>query len=183
MMEGKVMERFLGLKHIERCTTVALKEALVGMLSSYKLIISRIREQGYVGASNMRGEFNGVQKLIRDENPFAYFVHCFAHQLQLVVVTVSSSTAATIDFFNYVPLIVNTVGASCMRKDALLAKHHDVLLEKVENGEITTGRGLNQECSLARPGDTRWGSHLKTLLRIMVMWEAIILSGLWIPHT
>lgn len=46
MMEGKVMERFLGLKHIERCTTVALKEALVGMLSSYKLIISRIREQG-----------------------------------------------------------------------------------------------------------------------------------------
>lgn len=99
MMEGKVMERFLGLKHIERCTTVALKEALVGMLSSYKLIISRIREQGYVGASNMRGEFNGVQKLIRDENPYAFYVHCFAHQLQLVVVAVSTSILAIADFF------------------------------------------------------------------------------------
>ncbi|KAJ4786892.1 zinc finger MYM-type-like protein [Rhynchospora pubera] len=172
--EGKVLERFVEIQHIERCTAVALKEALVGMLCSHKLSISMLRGQGYDGASNMRGEFNGVQKLIRDENPYAFYVHCFAHQLQLVVVTVSTSTPAIADFFNYVPLIVNTVGASCMRKDALLARQHDLLLEKVENGEILTGRGLNQESSLARPGDTRWGSHLKTLLRILVMWEAII---------
>ena len=112
--------------------------------------------------------------MIRNENPYAFYVHCFAHQLQLVVVSVSTSSADIADFFNYVPLIVNTVGASCMRKDVLLAKHHDVLLEKIENGEIMTGRGLNQESGLARPGDTRWGSHLKTLLRILVMWEAII---------
>jgi hypothetical protein len=44
-----------------------------------------------------------------------------------------------------------------MRKDILLAKHHDVLLEKIENGEIMTVKGLNQENSLVRPGDTRWG--------------------------
>ncbi|KAJ1282880.1 hypothetical protein BS78_03G085400 [Paspalum vaginatum] len=141
--EGKVLERFLGLQHIERCTAIALKEALVSMISSHKLSISMLRGQGYDGASNMRGEFNGVQKLIRDENPYAFYVHCFAHQLQLVI------------FFNYVPLIVNTVGASCMRKDALLEKQHDVLLEK--------------ESNLARPGDTRWGSHLKTSLRILVI--------------
>ena len=42
------------------------------------------------------------------------------------------------------------------------------------NGEIMTGRVLNQESSLARPGDTRWGSYLKTLLHILAMWEAII---------
>jgi hypothetical protein len=101
-------------------------------------------------------------------------VHYFAHQLQLVVVTISSSSADIVDVFNYVPLIVNIVGASCMRKDALLAKHRDVLLEKIENGEIMTGKGLNQESSLASLGDTRWGSHLKTLLRILVMWETII---------
>ena len=172
--EGKVMERLLGLQHIGSCTAAALKEALVKILNSHKLPISRLRGQGYDGASNMRGEFNGMQKLIRDENPYAFYVHCFAHQLQLVVVTVATSTPAIADFFNYVPLIVNTVGASCMRKDALLAKHHDMLLEKLESGEIITGKGLNQECSLARPGDTRWGSHLKTLLRILVMWEAVI---------
>ncbi|CAD6337319.1 unnamed protein product [Miscanthus lutarioriparius] len=172
--EGKVVERFLGLQHVESCTSIALKDSLVSMLSSHNLSISMLRGQGYDGASNMRGEFNRVQKLIRNENPYAFYVHCFAHQLQLVVVTVSTSSADIADFFNYVPLIVNNVGASCMRKDALLAKHHDVLLEKIENGEIMTGSGLNQESSLVRPGDTRWGSHLKTLLRILVMWEAII---------
>jgi len=172
--EGKVMERFLGLQHVQSCKAIALKEALVRMLSSHNLSISMLRWQGYDGASNMRGEFNGVQKLIRDENPYAFYVHCFAHQLQLVVVTVSTSSADIADFFNYVHLIVNIVGASCMRKDVLLAKDQYVLLEKIENGEIMTGRGLNQESGLARPGDTRWGSHLKTLLRILVMWEAII---------
>jgi len=49
-----------------------------------------------------------------------------------------------------------------MRKDVLLAKHHDVLLEKIENGEIMIGRGLNQEGSLARPGDTS-GVHILKL--------------------
>jgi hypothetical protein len=44
----------------------------------------------------------------------------------------------------------------------------------LEKGEISSGRGLNQESSLARPGDTRWGSHPKTLVRILVMWEAIL---------
>ena len=96
--EGKVLERFVGLQHIERCTAAALKEAIVGMLSSHKLSISMLRGQGYDGASNMRGEFNGVQKLIRDENPYAFYVHCFAHQLQLVVVAVSTSTPAIADF-------------------------------------------------------------------------------------
>ncbi|XP_066392160.1 uncharacterized protein [Miscanthus floridulus] len=172
--KGQVVERFLGLQHVQSCTSIALKEALVDMLSSHNLSISMLRGQGYDGASNMRGKFNGVQKLIRDENPDAFYVHCFAHQLQLVVVAVSTSSADIADFFNYVPLIVSNVGASCMRKDALLAKHQDVLLEKIEKGEIMTGKGLNQESSLARPGDTRWGSHLKTLLRILVMWEAII---------
>jgi hypothetical protein len=170
--KGKVVERFLGLHHVQSCTTIALKEALVSMLSSHNLSIYMVCGQGYDGASNMRGEFNGVQKLIRDENPYAFYVHCFAHQLQLVVVRSFSVDIA--DFFNYVPLKVNIVGASCMRKDALLEKHRDVLLEKIENGEIMTGKGLNQESSLARLGDTRWGSHLKTLLRILVMWEAII---------
>ena len=76
--EGKVMERLLGLQHVESCTAAALKEALVKMLNSHKLPISSLRGQGYDGAPNMRGEFNGVQKLIRDENPYTFYVHCFA---------------------------------------------------------------------------------------------------------
>ncbi|XP_066383478.1 uncharacterized protein [Miscanthus floridulus] len=72
--KGQVVERFLGLQHVQSCTAIALKEALVDMLSSHNLSISMLRGKGYDGASNMRGEFNGVQKLIRDENPYAFYV-------------------------------------------------------------------------------------------------------------
>ena len=33
---------------------------------------------------------------------------------------------------------------------------------------------MNQQTSLARPGDTRWGSHHKTLLRLDQMWASVI---------
>ena len=98
-----------------------------------------------------------------------FYMHCFVHQLQLVVVTVATFSQAIADFFNSIPLILNIASASCMRNDMLLAKHQDVLLEKIEKGEISTGRELNQESSLARLGDTRWGSHIKILLRIYQM--------------
>ena len=57
--KGQVVERFLILQHVQSCTAIALKEALVDMLSSHNLSISMLRGQGYDGASNMRGEFNG----------------------------------------------------------------------------------------------------------------------------
>jgi hypothetical protein len=44
----------------------------------------------------------------------------------------------------------------------------------LDSGEISSGRGKQQETSLARQGDTRWGSHYKTLLRIESMWDSVI---------
>ena len=172
--KGKVIERFLGIKHVKETTSEALKIAVVQVLSAHGLTIAQLRGQGYDGASNMRGEFNGVQKLIRDENPYAFYIHCFAHQLQLVVVSVSRCCSSMEDFFDYVNMIVNSTSASCKRKDLLLDNHRTQLLGRLESGEISSGRGQHQETSLARPGDTRWGSHYKTLLRIETMWDSII---------
>jgi hypothetical protein len=47
-------------------------------------------------------------------------------------------------------------------------------LRLLETGEASTGRGLNQETSLARPGDTRWGSHHTCLIRLHQMWDSVI---------
>ena len=172
--KGQVVERFLGIKHVKLTTSEALKRAIVEVLSAHGLTIAKIRGQGYDGASNMRGEFNGVQKLIRDENPYAFYIHCFAHQLQLVVVSVSKCCSSIEDFFDYVNMIVSSTSASCKRKDLLIDSHHTIVLNKLESGDISSGRGQHQETSLARPGDTRWGSHYKTLLRIETMWDSII---------
>jgi hypothetical protein len=49
-----------------------------------------------------------------------------------------------------------------------------LLVVLVANRFMTSGRGVNQETNLARPGDTRWGSHYLTLLRLETMWDSIL---------
>jgi hypothetical protein len=71
------------------------------MLVFHGLSISRLRGQGYDGASNMRGEFHGLQRRILDENPYAFYIHCFAHQSQLVVVSGDKCCSLVFDFFRH----------------------------------------------------------------------------------
>jgi hypothetical protein len=78
---GKVVERFLGIVHVEDTTSLTLKKAIEKLLIDHSLSFSMVRGQGYDGASNMKGKANGLKKLIMDESPSAYYVHCFAHQL------------------------------------------------------------------------------------------------------
>ena len=71
-------------------------------------------------------------------------------------------------------LIVTSTSVSCKRKDKLVTKHRETILNKIESSEIFKGRGLHQTTSLARPGDTRWGSHFTTLIRIESMWDSVV---------
>lgn len=54
------MEQFLGIQYVTKCTSIALKEALISLLSSHKLNITTLCGQGYDKASNMRGQFNDM---------------------------------------------------------------------------------------------------------------------------
>ncbi|GJS82922.1 zinc finger MYM-type protein 1-like protein [Tanacetum coccineum] len=122
----------------------------------------------------MCGEFNGLKAKILEENDSAYYVHCFAHQLQLVVVAVAKKHLGVVDFFYKLSLVTNVVCASCKRKDILI-ECEKVRVEKViGNREVKTGSGKNQELSLTRARDTRWNSHYKTILRLMDMLPSLI---------
>ncbi|XP_065876224.1 uncharacterized protein [Euphorbia lathyris] len=170
---GEVIERFIGIVHVSETTVECLKKAIVTFFATNGLSLSRLRGQGYDGAFNMHGELNGLKTLILNENKHAFYVHCFAHQLQLVVVAAAAQSGSVSTCFDYIPMIVNIVGASCKRKDSLLKLHHEKVVNKIQNHEISTGKCKNQEINLARPKDTRWGSHYKTLVRLFDMWDSI----------
>ncbi|XP_076921231.1 uncharacterized protein LOC143582593 [Bidens hawaiensis] len=168
---GFVKERFIGLVHVMETTALSLKAAIDDLFARHNLSIGRVRGQGYDGASNMSGEFNGLKALILKENSSAYHVHCFAHQLQLVVVGLATKHYEIYRLYKELSNLVNVVGGSCKRIDLLRESQRESL---GLNSEVETGSGKNQELSLARAGDTRWSSHEKTILRLLTLYPCVI---------
>ena len=80
-IDGFLQERFFYVVHVSNTAAATLKEEISNVLLSFNLQIENIRGQGYDGASNMRGAWNGLQALFLNDCPYAYYVHCFAHRL------------------------------------------------------------------------------------------------------
>ncbi|XP_056863959.1 uncharacterized protein LOC130511125 [Raphanus sativus] len=106
---------------------------LIHCLQKHGLSMKKLRGQGYDGASNMKGEFNGLRALILRECSSAYYVHCFAHQLQLVVVAVAHKHFEVGDFFDKIDVLLNVVGASCKRKDKIREDYQKKLRKELRN--------------------------------------------------
>ncbi|XP_042027293.1 zinc finger MYM-type protein 1-like [Salvia splendens] len=170
---GKVVERFIGLVHVGDTTSLSLRSAIMTLLVEHSLSQSKIRGQGYDGASNMKGEIHGLKTLIMKDTPSAYYVHCFAHQLQLTLVAISKKNDDCSWLFETVSILLNVIGVSCKRNALLREVQAQKVAQALEIGELESGSGLNQELSLKRPGDTRWSSHYKTLLNIMDLFSTI----------
>ncbi|XP_047257914.1 zinc finger MYM-type protein 1-like [Capsicum annuum] len=171
--KGKVNERVIAIVRVGDTSTKMLKEIIFSVLMRHSLSTSKIHEQGYDGASNMQGEMNGLKALILQETPSAYCIHCFAHQLQLTLVAVVKKHFLVNDFFVIITNVLNVVGASFKRRDQLRDHQAEILEQLLESGEIQSGKGLNQERGLKRPGDTRWGSHFRSLNNFIILSSSI----------
>ncbi|XP_049406287.1 uncharacterized protein LOC125869938 [Solanum stenotomum] len=172
--EGEVIERFVGIIHVSDTSACSLNEAIYYFLSDHSLSPSQIRGKVYDGASNMKGHLNGLKTLILNKTPSAYCIHCFAHQLKLTLVVAFAKKDSNVDdFFCLVTNVLNIVGASFKRRDLLRKHQAEQLEELLISGEVHTGRRLNQERGLQRPGDTRWGSYYRTLDNLIVLFPSV----------
>ena len=175
--KGGVAERFLGLVHVPNTTSLTLKHAIESLLMEHSLSLSRVRGQGYDGASNMSGAIRGLKTLIMDENNSSYYIHCFAHQLQLTLVAVAKkNNDCNWLFADVLPLFLSFVGGSPKRKECLREKQKARVVDALSLGELEMGTGLNQQLCLSRPGDTCWGSHFKTIISVLNLYILILES-------
>ncbi|KAH9667247.1 TTF-type domain-containing protein [Citrus sinensis] len=169
---GFLQERFFGLVHVSNTSAATLKDGIYSVLSHHNLNIQNIRGQGYDGASNMRGEWKGLQALILKDCPYVYYIHCLAHRLQLALVAVSHEVVLVHHFFTKLTSIANIVGASCKRHDELKRAQAADIEYMISIDELESGRGLNQIGTLLRPGDTRWSSHFRSVSNLIKMFSA-----------
>ncbi|KAL7104338.1 hypothetical protein ACP275_08G238200 [Erythranthe tilingii] len=142
---GIVIERFLGVE-----LALTLKATIDDFFfSRYGLSVSKLRGQGYDGASNIRGQFNALVAVAKKHDHIS-------------------------SLFDFATRVLNVVGSSRKRRDLLRQKQHENIIEALNMGEISSGRDLNQETNLKRAGDTRWSSHYNTLLSLINMFDAVI---------
>ncbi len=150
---SEIMERQLGFVDVSSDrTATALSTVIKGKLIQHENIKDKLIGQTYDGASVMSGHLNGVQAQVKREYPFAHFVHCATHRLNLVLCQAASSIAPVKIFF------VN-VGAFCTftsnapRRKAFLSSHN---------------------LEFPSPGDMRWYYRARVINVLFNNYEKLI---------
>ena len=103
--KGHVVEHLLGFEHVTNTSAFSLKAAVEDLFSRHGLSLLRLHGPGYDGASNKQSEFNGLKTLILKENEYAYYVHCFSHQLQLALVAVAKNHIQIVTFSTWLLIL------------------------------------------------------------------------------
>lgn len=82
--ENKPVERFLSFENVHDRTARGLSEVLKKSLEPFN-VKEKLIAQAYDGALVMSGNTGGVQTLMQNFFPYAKYVLCYAHQLNLVI--------------------------------------------------------------------------------------------------
>ncbi|CAN6551632.1 unnamed protein product [Malus baccata var. baccata] len=171
--KGEVIERFVGVQLVGDITSSNLKETIDSFFSFNKLSFSKLRGQSYDGTSNMKEEFSDLKTKIMSKQPCAFYVHCFAQNLEICLVAAAKKNVEIASFFTYIISVVNLVGAFCHRPDALGEQLHKELKEAFGN-DFLTERGMIQETSLKHTGDANWNSYYGVLLNLISMFSSVV---------
>ncbi|XP_053156183.1 zinc finger MYM-type protein 1-like [Hemicordylus capensis] len=165
-VEIKIHESFLGFLVVEDQTASGFTQSILNAMESNKLDILKLRGQGYDGAATMSGVYSGVQARIQALQPKAIYVHCAAHNLNLVLHDAMSNVPEVRNFFGVVERIYIFFAHSIKR-------WHTLSLLTFQSKTI-----LRKLCP------TRWSSRHEALVAIQcrftdilkVLTEIILLS-------
>lgn len=142
-LDGIIYERFWGFFNPENVNAQGISSCILNEIDKVlKNDPSKLIAQTYDGANVMKGEQGGVQYKIQQVYPNAHYIHCYAHQLNLVMKHVSSSVKSARLFFANLSGIAAFFSKSPQRLAAL--------------DEFVNRR-------IPRPSSTRWNFNIRTV--------------------
>ena len=96
---GGPVERFWTFLNPSGHNAPALSACVKQTLNEVVSDKNKVVAQSYDGANVMSGSQNGVQTLVKQEYPFAHYVHCYAHKLNLIMSQATSQNKEVRIFF------------------------------------------------------------------------------------
>ncbi|XP_060845353.1 zinc finger MYM-type protein 1-like [Rhopalosiphum padi] len=153
---GLPVERFLCFVSNPGHKALDLTNAITNTLKSHDIDISDCRGQSYDNASNMSGQYSGVQARIKEINPLVYYVPCSAHSLNLVGISSAESCSQASMFFGFIQQLYNFFSASTHRWSILQLnmKHNANTIKSLSN--------------------TRWSARADACRALYNSWDEII---------
>ncbi|WJX54128.1 hypothetical protein P8452_40048 [Trifolium repens] len=169
---GFIQERFFDIVDLKEVTPLALKEEVCAILSRHNLDVSNIRGQGYDGISDMREKWNDLRTLFLNECPYAYYVHGFAHKLELALVGASTGVVPVQQFFSNLIYIVKFFCTCRKPHDELLAAELYKISHLLDNDELGFGEVEDELCIFQRVSDARSMSYFSSICNLINMYDA-----------
>lgn len=110
---GAIHESFLHFQSAESLDAAGLTKMIIDCLEKHGLDYrNNLVGQGYDGAAVMSGKHSGVSTRIKNSARFAFYVHCNAHCLNLVLVDSVKSVPEAVNFFALLQKVYNFVSGS-----------------------------------------------------------------------
>uniref|UniRef100_A0A667Y992 TTF-type domain-containing protein n=1 Tax=Myripristis murdjan TaxID=586833 RepID=A0A667Y992_9TELE len=144
---GNSIERFIQFEELQSSNADAFYNVLVNALNSLGLDVKLIRGQAYDGARTMSGHLSGLQTRVKQQcSEKAFYVHCCAHNLNLILLDAACSMGDAKLFFGTLESLYCFLTSSLPRFKILEEEQANMQLEET----ILT---------LKRLSDTRWASR------------------------
>uniref|UniRef100_A0A8C6T8V9 Zinc finger MYM-type protein 1 n=1 Tax=Neogobius melanostomus TaxID=47308 RepID=A0A8C6T8V9_9GOBI len=154
-----VKERFITLVNLTAFDAKAITTALQNVLDTLGLNNLRCVAQAYDGASVISGNINGVQARFREKHPEALYVHCYAHELNLVLCHTCRAIPEATDLFNTLESVYSFFSCSLL--------HHEVFVN------MQKALGL-EHGELVQLSKTRWACQLHAVKAVLANLPALL---------
>ncbi|KAL4141516.1 hypothetical protein QTP88_004145 [Uroleucon formosanum] len=158
--EGKIREHFICFEELPGASASNYFNILNKCIEKYNLDFSMCRGQAYDGASTMSGRFSGLQSKVKELNSLAMYIHCCAHNLNLVLIDSIRSSVVAVSFFGTLETLYTFLTGSLPRLHILKEEQ-----AKQVEGVILTLKKLS---------DTRWASHKRAVDSVYNSLPAIV---------
>ena len=153
---GTVHESFMHFKHADKLDAAGLTEKIVNSLQKYGLEYrEQLVGQGYDGASVMSGKHSGVSARIQSLAKHAFYVHCNAHFLNLVIVDTVRAVPEVSCFFSLLQRLYVFLSGSSVHQ-----KWQDIQRSMYQE---------DQPRELPRLSDIRWACRYYDCRKLMDM--------------
>jgi len=154
---GEPVERFLQFITNSGHKSEDLADAIFMVIGENELDIKNCRGQSYDNASNMSGVYSGLQARIKGACPYAIFVPCAAHSLNLVGEYAANCCTLGTEFFNFLQALYTFFSASTYR--------WEILSDYLTNSKNKTVKRLS---------DTRWAARHEACSSLSQNWTELL---------